>query len=124
MPPPKKVAASTAPKKRPLPDPSPLVPHTSKHLGLLVMLVLASKWATYLTTIHENQYWFSNIREVEREISFRTENGLYYSYFKQLARSPSLWQGFKDLKADNLTEHGNTINILGRFNIHQELIAA
>jgi len=52
-------------------------------------------------------------QEVEREISFRTENGLYYSYFKQLARSPSLWQGFKDLKADNLTEHGNTINILG-----------
>ena len=60
--PPKKVGASTAPKKRPLPDPSPLVPHISKHLGLLVMLVLASKWATYLTTIHENNLWFSNIR--------------------------------------------------------------
>jgi len=119
-----KPTASKTTSKRPLPDPSPLVPLISRHLGLLVMLVLVHKWATYLQTIHENQYWFSNIREVEREISFRTENGLYYSYFKQLARSPSLWQGFKDLKADNLTEHGNTINILGRFNIHQELIAA
>ncbi len=25
-----------------------------------------------------------NVQEVEREISFRTEQGLYYSYFKQV----------------------------------------
>ena len=35
-------------------------------------------------------FWF---QEVEREISFRTESGLYYSYYKQLVNSPSIKQG-------------------------------
>ena len=50
---------------------------------------------------------------------------MYYSYFKHLAsRAPTLVQGISDLKADNLTEHGNTINVFGRFNIYQELFLA
>lgn len=32
--------------------------------------------------LHELRYWFTNIKEVEREISLRTEAGLYYSYYK------------------------------------------
>jgi hypothetical protein len=58
-------------------------------------------------------------QEVEREISFRTEQGLYYSYFKHLVNAPSLWEGKASLERDNLTEHLNTINIFQRFNIHQ-----
>ena len=62
---------------------------------------------------------------MEREISLRTENGLYYSYFKQLVtRAPSLTEGIRDLRADNLTEYGNTINVFSRFNVHQELFLA
>ena len=30
---------------------------------------------------------------MEREISFRTESGLYYSYYKQLVNTPSFAQG-------------------------------
>ena len=30
---------------------------------------------------------------MEREISFRTESGLYYSYYKQLVNTPSFVQG-------------------------------
>jgi len=59
------------------------------------------------------------LQEVEREISFRTEQGLYYSYFKHLVNAPSLMDGKADLEKDNLTEHLNTINIFQRFNIHQ-----
>ena len=33
------------------------------------------------------------LQEVEREISFRTESGLYYSYYKQLVNTPSFVQG-------------------------------
>ena len=32
-------------------------------------------------------------QEVEREISFRTECGLYYSYYKQMLQAPTLMQG-------------------------------
>ena len=61
---------------------------------------------------------------MEREISFRTEQGLYYSYFKHLVSAPTLSEGVDQLKRDNLTEHGRTINIFYRFNIHQELFIA
>ena len=51
---------------------------------------------------------------MEREISFRTEQGLYYSYFKQLVEAPSLSEGLHQLQFDNTTESMNTINILHR----------
>ena len=61
---------------------------------------------------------------MEREISFRTEQGLYYSYFKHLIKSDSISQGVSDLKNDNQTEHGHSINVWQRFNIYQELVIA
>ena len=63
-------------------------------------------------------------QEVEREISFRTESGLYYSYFKHLVNADSVLTGKHELSKDNLTEHLNPINIFSRFNIHQELFLA
>lgn len=32
-------------------------------------------------------------QEVEREISFRTESGLYYSYYKTMVLAPSITDG-------------------------------
>ncbi|XP_068616423.1 protein C-mannosyl-transferase DPY19L3 [Brachionichthys hirsutus] len=75
----------------------------------------------YLATLHENDLWFSNIKEVEREISFRTECGLYYSYFKQMLQAPSIQEGLSELIHDNLTESKRTINLLQRMNIYQEV---
>uniref|UniRef100_A0A914X9Z6 C-mannosyltransferase DPY19L3 n=1 Tax=Plectus sambesii TaxID=2011161 RepID=A0A914X9Z6_9BILA len=78
----------------------------------------------YVRDLHELQLWFSNIPEVQREISLRTESGLYYAYYKQLIHAPSITQGIDALKYDNATEHGRTINILERFNIYQEVALA
>ncbi|GLD55615.1 probable C-mannosyltransferase DPY19L3 isoform X2, partial [Lates japonicus] len=75
----------------------------------------------YVATLHENDLWFSNIKEVEREISFRTECGLYYSYYKQMLQAPSIQEGLSDLIHDNLTESKRTINLLQRMNIYQEV---
>uniref|UniRef100_A0A8C1J292 Dpy-19 like C-mannosyltransferase 3 n=1 Tax=Cyprinus carpio TaxID=7962 RepID=A0A8C1J292_CYPCA len=75
----------------------------------------------YVSTLHENDLWFSNIKEVEREISFRTECGLYYSYYKQMLKAPSIQQGLYELIHDNTTESKRTINILQRMNIYQEV---
>ncbi|XP_023930612.1 probable C-mannosyltransferase DPY19L3 [Lingula anatina] len=90
--------------------------------GLLIMLFIGYKYALYTKTLHENDMWFSNIREVEREISFRTESGLYYSYYKQFVNAPSVKQGWYELTHDNITEHLNTINVLERMNIYQEVL--
>lgn len=90
--------------------------------GVTLMIVIGYKYATYIKELHEKDMWFSEITEVEREISFRTESGLYYSYYKQLVSAPSIAQGLYDLTHDNITEHLRTINILARFNIYQEVV--
>ncbi|XP_020618146.1 probable C-mannosyltransferase DPY19L3 [Orbicella faveolata] len=93
-------------------------------VGATVALIVGVKYALYVRELHENDMWFSNIGQIEREISFRTESGLYFSYYKQIVLAPSLFQGIYDVMHDNRTEHLRTINILERFNIYQEVILA
>ncbi|KAL1007129.1 hypothetical protein UPYG_G00082400 [Umbra pygmaea] len=89
--------------------------------GWIVAISLGLLCCFYVATLHENDLWFSNIKEVEREISFRTECGLYYSYYKQMLRASSIQQGLSELISDNATESKRTINLLQRMNIHQEV---
>ncbi|XP_041048368.1 probable C-mannosyltransferase DPY19L3 isoform X2 [Carcharodon carcharias] len=91
-------------------------------LGLSLGLILGCFHSWYVQSLHENFLWFSNIQEVEREISFRTECGLYYSYYKQMLQAPTIAQGLKELVYDNKTESRRTINLLKRMNIYQEVI--
>ncbi|XP_015224035.1 protein C-mannosyl-transferase DPY19L3 isoform X1 [Lepisosteus oculatus] len=89
--------------------------------GSILGMILGLLTSVYVATLHENDLWFSNIKEVEREISFRTECGLYYSYYKQMLQAPSIKQGVFELINDNNTESKRTINLLQRMNIYQEL---
>lgn len=91
-------------------------------LGTCFALYIGYRYSGYMKQLHENDMWFSNIQKLEREISFRTESGLYFSYYKQLVLAPSISEGIHDLMYDNKTEHLRTINILERFNIYQEVI--
>ena len=61
--------------------------HGWNAIGVMVGLAFAKHHAWFCYQQHENEMWFSNIKEVEREISFRTESGLYYSYFKQTVQA-------------------------------------
>ncbi|XP_064092543.1 probable C-mannosyltransferase DPY19L3 isoform X1 [Macrobrachium nipponense] len=90
-------------------------------VGVVAIIVIINKYPQYLQTLHENQLWFSNIKEVEREISFRTEQGLYYSYYKQILQAPTWQEGIRELVRDNKTEYGRTINIIHRFNVLPEI---
>ncbi|XP_036606184.1 probable C-mannosyltransferase DPY19L3 [Trichosurus vulpecula] len=90
-------------------------------IGGTIGICIGFLTSVYLATLHENDLWFSNIKEVEREISFRTECGLYYSYYKQMLQAPTISKGFHGLIYDNKTESMRTINILERMNIYQEV---
>ncbi|XP_014769957.1 probable C-mannosyltransferase DPY19L3 [Octopus bimaculoides] len=93
-------------------------------LGASVCCICGWKHARYMAQLHENYLWFTNIKELEREISFRTESGLYYSYYKQMVNAPSIMEGINSLTDDNLTEFPSTINVIERMNIYQEIILA
>jgi len=54
-------------------------------------------------------------------MGFRTEMGLYYSYFKTIVEAKTFAGGLDQLVRNNVTEYPDTINVLKRFNLYPEL---
>ena len=78
----------------------------------------------YLWTLFENERHFSHLATIERDISFRTEQGLYYSYYKSIIHADSFYSGINDVLHDTVTEHPSTFNVLKRFNLWPEVVTA
>ena len=106
---------------------------TNFKLNICLCLLLSFAFG-YLHVIHierlfENDKHFSHLSNLERELSFRTESGLYYYYFKILVveknQNESIFKLINNLILnDNRTEYPSTINSLKRFNLYPELALA
>ncbi|KAB5532799.1 hypothetical protein PHYPO_G00124360 [Pangasianodon hypophthalmus] len=107
------------------PTPPPLLLLLLRALFICALALTAGFLHWYhLSELFENDRHFSHMSSLEKEMAFRTEMGLYYSYFKSIIEAPSFLNGLGLIMSDRLTEYPLVINTLKRFNLYPEVVLA
>ena len=87
------------------------------HVGL----GLSSIHIFHISSVFENDRNFSHLSQLEREMTFKGEEALYFSFYKTVLETDTNY-GIENLLRDNLTEYPRVINSIKKFHIYPEVI--
>ncbi len=76
----------------------------------------------HVSSVFESETNFSNLDNIGRELIFKSDHALYYSYYKTIADAPDFMSGFNKLLRDNRTEYPSSLNTIYRFHIFPEIV--
>ncbi|XP_017148142.1 C-mannosyltransferase dpy-19 homolog [Drosophila miranda] len=78
----------------------------------------------HVRVIFETRTSIHTLNQLEREALLRREDALYYTFYKKLVDGPDFWHGYEQLKNVTDIEYPNSVNVLQRFYVLPELVAA
>ncbi|SPP77904.1 C-mannosyltransferase dpy-19 homolog [Drosophila guanche] len=78
----------------------------------------------HVRVIFETRTSIQTLNQLEREALLRREDALYYTFYKKLVDGPDFWHGYEQLKNVTDIEYPNSVNVLQRFYVLPELVAA
>ncbi|XP_030381938.1 C-mannosyltransferase dpy-19 homolog [Scaptodrosophila lebanonensis] len=78
----------------------------------------------HVRVIFETRTNIQHLNQLERESLLRREDALYYTFYKTLAEGPDFWHGYEQLKNVTDIEYPHSVNVLQRFYVLPELVAA
>jgi C-mannosyltransferase DPY19L len=93
-----------------------------KWLIPITSLVIGYMYYLYVYQLLDNERFFEALKPIEREMSFQTEQGFYYYYYKRVVQAPSTWAAIQSTLVDYGSEYPASLNPLRRFNVYPELV--
>ncbi|KAG7298571.1 hypothetical protein JYU34_018212 [Plutella xylostella] len=88
----------------------------------LLAIIIGYGHTQYVNILFENDLNFSMLSDLEREMSFRSEQGFYYSYYKTIVEEEPYVAAITRIMYDKHVEYPNEVNAFNRFNIIPEVI--
>ena len=91
------------------------------YLSLALSVVVAAFATWFAARRYESIHHLAQLSVREQEMTLTTESAFYYSFYRDVVDAPSLQSAYQHLSQNTDTEHPDTIDILHRFNVVQEV---
>ncbi|XP_077127060.1 putative C-mannosyltransferase DPY19L4 [Ranitomeya variabilis] len=97
----------------------------SKHfVSLLLTAAIGMMYTAYLTALHEKTSWVSSLKDIDGEITVQGGGAVYYSFYKDLLRAPTLGRGIVKLANNSKTIPLKTINAVQQLSLFPEILTS
>ncbi|XP_069587795.1 probable C-mannosyltransferase DPY19L4 isoform X2 [Ranitomeya imitator] len=97
----------------------------SKHfISLLLTATIGMMYIVYLSALHKKTSWVSILKDIDSELTVHGDGAVYYSFYKDLLREPSLRKGIFELVNNSQTIPLKTLNAVQQLALVPEIVTS